>query len=120
MTNTISVKPNQNGTAVVEMSFTDEAVPPNAVTPTNLQWQLMKSDGTIVNDRSFADNSFSASGGEATVVLSWDDLALFGASDSGRRVFSIQGVYDSTAGYGLPIKDEAVFFIQQLLGQTNQ
>src|SRR6056297_1983695 len=118
MTTTISIKPNELGTAVITMSFTDED--DAAVTPTDLQWQLMKSDGTIVNDRAFADNAFTALAGEATVVLSGDDLAMFGANDSGRRVFSIQGVYDSTAGTGLPIKDEAVFVIQQLLGQTDQ
>src|SRR6056297_2747278 len=118
MTTTITIKPNELGTAIVEMSFTDED--DAAVTPTSLQWQLMKPDGTVVNDREFVDNSFTALAGEVTVVLSGDDLAMFGASDSGRRVFSIQGVYDSTAGSGLPIKDEAVFVIQQLLGQTDQ
>ena len=117
MTTKISIKPNELGTAVITMSFTDED--DAAVTPTSLQWQLMKSGGTIVNDRAFADNAFTALAGEATVVLSGDDLAMFG-DGSGRRVFSIQGVYDSTAGSGLPIKDEAVFVIQQLLGQTDQ
>jgi len=118
MTTTITVKPNELGTAVFVMSFKDEEG--EDVTPTNLQWQLMKSDGTIVNDRAFADNSFSASGGGALVVLSGDDLAMFGDKDNGRRVFSIQGEYDSTAGVGLPLKDEVNFRVQKLLGQTDQ
>ena len=118
MTTTITVKPNELGTAVITMSFTDED--DAAVTPTSLQWQLMKSDGTIVNDRAFADNAFTASAGEATVILSGDDLAMFGDKDNGRRVFSIQGEYDSTAGVGLPLKDEVNFRVQKLLGQTDQ
>ena len=119
MTTLITVKPTEKGTAVIEMAFTDEAVPPNAVTPTSLQWQLMKATGTIINSRTFALGSFTASAGAATVVLTGDDLAMFGTDDTGRRVFSIQGVYDSTAGTDLNITGEAVFFIEQLLGQTD-
>ena len=119
MTTSITIKPNEQGTAIITMAFTDEAVPPNAVTPTGLQWQLMRSGGTIVNSRTFANGSFTATAGAASITLTGDDLAMFGASDSGKRVFSIQGVYDSTAGTDLSITDEAEFSIQRLLGQID-
>ena len=118
MTTLITVKPTEKGTAVIEMAFTDEDG--TAVTPTGLQWQLMKATGTVINSRTFASGSFTATAGAATVVLTGDDLAMFGTSDTGRRVFSIQGVYDSTAGTGLHITGEAVFFVEQLLGQTDE
>ena len=115
---TLSVKPNEQSTAIVTMLFEDED--DVTVTPNNLSWQLMKTNGTVVNERSFENCGFSAAGGVAEIVLSGDDLAMFGAGDSGHRVFSIQGEYDSNAGTGLPITSEAVFQIQKLLGQTDQ
>ena len=115
---TLAVKPNERSTAIVTMSFKDEDN--NAATPSNLQWQLMQTNGTVVNERSFEDCSFSADGGSAEIVLSGDDLAMFGAYDSGHRVFSVQGEYDSNAGTGLPITGEAVFQIQKLLGQMDK
>jgi hypothetical protein len=117
MTTTISVKPSERGTAIVEMLFTDEKS--NVVTPTSLKWQFMRTSGVVINNRSFANCPFTATGGEAEVVLSGDDLAIFGSSDSGIRLFSVQGVYDSTAGTGLPLTDELIFAIQPLLGQVD-
>ena len=118
MTTLITVKPTEKGTAVIEMAFTDEDG--TAVTPTDLEWQLMRASGTVINDRTFALSSFTATAGAASITLTGDDLAMFGMDDTGRRVFSIQGVYDSTAGTDLSITGEAVFFIEQLLGQTDE
>ena len=109
-----SVKPNEKGTAVVTLAFTDED--DNTVVPTSLQWQLMKSDGTVINERTFANGSFTGT----EIVLSGDDLAIFGSSDNSRRVLSIQGEYDSNAGSGLPLKGECKFVINKLLGQVDE
>lgn len=108
------IKPNEKGTAVVTLTFTDEDGV--SVTPSSLEWQLMRGDGTIINNRSFANGSFSGD----TIVLSGDDLAVFGNRDNGSRVLSIQGEYDSSAGNGLQLKDECQFNIQRLLGQTDE
>jgi len=107
---TLSTKPNERGTAIFTLEFTDEdgAI----VIPSTSAWQLMKSDGTIVNDRDFASCSFSGT----TVVLSGDDLQLF-ASDDKKRIFAIQAAYDSTAGNDLPLVDEVQFKINPLLSQ---
>ena len=109
-----SIKPNEKGTAVVTLAFTDED--DNTVVPTSLEWQLMKSDGTVINSRTFANGSFVGT----EIVLSGNDLAIFGNSDSGNRVLSIQGVYDSTAGSDLPLKDELKFVVNRLLGQVDE
>lgn len=113
MTTYISVTPSEKGTAIVTLAFTDEDG--TTVVPTSLAWQLMRTDGTVINSRTFALGSFAGT----TVVLSGDDLAMFGATDRGVRVFSVQGVYDSDAGTGLPLKGECRFKIDALLGQAD-
>ncbi len=107
-------KPAEKGTAVITLAFVDEDG--TTVVPTGLAWQLMKTDGTVINGRTFAIGSFSGT----EVVLSGDDLVIFGDSDSGYRVFSVQGVYDSDAGTDLPINAELKFAIDRLLGQVDE
>lgn len=113
MTTDIEIQPAEKGTAVVTLSFTDEDG--NTVVPSSLAWQLMRTDGTVVNNRTFANCSFTGN----TIVLSGDDLAIFAGRDSGRRILSIQGSYDSNAGTGLPIKGECSFSISRLMGQAD-
>ena len=109
-----TTKPSEQGTAVITMAFTDEDAA--TVTPTSLAWQLMRSDnGTIINSRTFALGSFSGT----EIVLQGDDLAAFGSSDTGGRLFSVQGVYDSSAGSNLPINAELSFSVDKLLGQAD-
>ena len=108
------IHPSEKGTAVVTMAFTDENG--DAVVPTGLAWQLMRPDGTVVNSNTFALNTFTGT----QVVLGGDDLVFYDDGDSGDRVFSVQGVYNSTLGTGLHIKDELRFAISNLLGQTDQ
>ena len=110
---TISIRPKEKSTAIVTLTFVDEdgAV----VVPTSAAWQLQKLDGAIVNNRSFANCPFSGT----EVVLSGDDLAVFGLTDNGVRVFAVQAVYDSNMGAGLPLNNEVKFKIQRLLSQTD-
>jgi hypothetical protein len=109
-----SIKPAEKGTAVVTLAFTDEDG--STVVPTSLAYQLMKSDGTVINNRTFALSTFTGT----EIVLSGDDLAMYGSSDSGFRILSVQGVYDSTAGSDLPLKEECKFVIDQLVGQEDE
>lgn len=111
---TIAVRPREKGTAIVTLTFTDEdgAV----VVPTSAAWQLMRLDGTVVNERSFANCAFIGT----EVALSGDDLAMFGTTDNGKRVFAIQAVYNSDAGNNLPLNDEVTFKIQKLLSQVDE
>ena len=116
MTSTISIKPAEKGTAVVTISPTDENGDSLLFGElTNPQWQLMRHDGTVINERTFNNSSMSS----LEVVLKGDDLAIFGGSDSGIRYFSFQATYNSTLGSNLPLHDECSFSIERLLGQED-
>ena len=111
---TMSIKPAELGTAVVTMEFADSLG--NTVVPTSLYWQLQRTNGVVINNRIFTDNQFTGS----FVVLTGDDLALFGASDNTERIFSIHATYDSTYGSDLSLNAEFKFSIEKLLSQTDQ
>lgn len=109
----LEVKPTEKGTAVITMSFIDQAG--ESVMPYSLQWQLMRKNGAVVNGRTFANGSLTGT----HVVLTGNDLAMFGDGDGGVRVFSVQGEYDSSIGTGLKITGECIFKIESLLGQVD-
>jgi len=110
----ITIKPNEKGTAVVTFSFSDET--DTEVTPKTNAWQLQNTSGRIINSRSFVNGSFSGT----QIVLSGDDLALFGTTDTGNRVLGFQGTYDSDIGMNLSLTDEVTFTIESLLSQTDE
>ena len=113
MTTELTITPSEKGTAIVKLSFTDEDG--NTVIPYTLQWQLMRPSGTIVNDNFFANNDFEGT----EIVLTCDDLKIFNSNDTGKRILSVQGYYDSSAGTGLCLKGECSFYIDKLVGQTD-
>ena len=108
----ITVRPNEKGTAVVTLSFTDEDGV--IVTPNSAEWQLQDRAGNVINERSFENGSFTGD----TVVLTGNDLAIIGPTDNGVRVFAIQARYDSSAGSDLHLKDEIIFRIRDLFSQS--
>jgi len=116
MTDFISIKPSEKGTAVVTIYPVDEdGIALTFGQLNNPQWQLMKTNGTVVNDRTFALSALTG----LSWVISGDDLAIFGSRDSGNRVISFQAAYDSSAGTDLPLTAECVFTIDKLVGQTD-
>ena len=108
---TLITKPNERGTAVFTIAFTDEN--DNTVVPNTAAWQLMQTDGTVVNERSFENCSLT----ETTVVLSGDDLQLFD-NDDRERIFAVQATYDSDVGSDLSLNDEVKFKITNLVSQS--
>jgi hypothetical protein len=109
--------PMEKGTIVFTIVPTDEDDTELSFSDlTNPQWQLMKTDGTVVNGRTFAASSMTS----LEFVLSGDDLAIFGDSDRGNRVLSFYATYDSTAGSDLPLVGECTFNIQRVLGQVDE
>jgi uncharacterized lipoprotein YbaY len=94
-------------TYIVTAAFTDAAG--SDVIPTAITWTLSNSSGTVVNSRSKVVVAGAAS---ITIVLSGADLDY---DDGPSRVLTIEAVYDSTEGIGLPLKDEAVFSIVDLV-----
>jgi hypothetical protein len=113
----LTVKAVERSTFVVTAAFTDEtgaAVVPNS----GLTWSLYKRVGappvdTIVNSR---NQVAIASASSVSIVLSGADLALTAGQTRARYVL-IEGTYTSTLGT-LPIKDEVVFEIVDLVGVT--
>ena len=116
MTQEITVQPSEQGTAKVTVTLTDESGDALVFGDlTDPQWQLMRSDGTVINGRTFAASSLTS----LTWVLTGDDLAVFGGLDSGRRVLSFTAKYDSSLANDLTVNGEARFAIDQLLGQVD-
>lgn len=113
----IDIQPSEKGAAVVTIAPTDENG--NTLTIGQLKspaWQLMKKDGTVINNRSFSLCAITS----LTWVLKGDDLAMFGNQDSGYRRLSVQALYDSDVGTDLPLNDECSFYIKRLLGQADE
>lgn len=102
---------NERSTAVFTIEYLDEEL--QVISPDTSYWQLMKQDGTIMNGRTFANNSFTGT----TVVLSGDDLALDATKDI-VRIFAIEGTYTSTLGTDLPFTEEIEFNIRNLYSQV--
>ena len=128
----IPEKPAEKGTAVFKIFYTDDDG--TNVIPTDCAWQLMKSIGTIIgtapdelsfaNGRFTCDDTFVNGAGDTVtgkiLTIYGDSLAIFGGADDGERVLSVQGTYSSDAESDLPVKAEAEFTIQRLLGQVDE
>ena len=102
---------NEESTATATIEYTDST--DTVIVPDTSFWQLMKRDGTIVNNRSFANGSFAGT----TVVMTGDDLALDDAKDI-VRIFALQGTYTSNLGSGLAFTEEIEFNIRNLYSQS--
>ena len=110
----------EKGTAIVTISPVDDnGTALTFAQLTSPEWQLMNTDGTVINDRTFANSAMAS----LQFVLSGDDLAIFGESDRGNRVLSFSAQYtgtmdDSTSFTG-KIVAEGVFNIFRVLGQVD-
>jgi len=110
----------EKGTAIVTVSPVDDKGTSLAFAQlTSPEWQLMNIDGTVINDRTFANSAMTS----LQFVLSGDDLAIFGDSDRGNRVLSFSAQYtgtldDSTSFIG-NIVAEGVFNVFRVLGQVD-
>ena len=84
-----------------------------AVTPDSAIWTLTDEDGTVINSRE--DVSIATPSTTNDIILSGDDLAFSG---NGKRVVTTEAVYDSDEGNNLTLKDEYIFYIEDLLNVT--
>ena len=111
----------EKGTAIVTISPVDDnGTALTFAQLTNPEFQLMNTDGTVINDRTFANSAMTS----LQFVLSGDDLAIFGDSDRGNRVLSFSAQYtgtldDSTSFIG-NIVAEGVFNVFRVLGQVDE
>ena len=100
----ILVKAVNKSTYIITSAFTD--ADGTAVTPNALTWSLTDYEGNVINSRSGVVVTPAAS---VSIVLGALDLD----TDQGKRVFTIEGTYNSaTHGNNLPIREQASFRIK--------
>ena len=110
MSVSLSTTATDKSTLVVTASFTDENG--DAVIPTAAAWSLYNRERAIVNSRD--EVTISGLAASVDIVLSGDDLD---ASANGRtRYLLVEATYNSDAGTGLPVRQEAEFEITDLVG----
>ena len=110
----------EKGTAIVTIvPLDDNGTAVSFAQLTNPEWQLMNTDGTVINDRTFANSAMAS----LQFVLSGDDLAIFGDSDRGNRVLSFSAQYtgalDDNTSFTGNIVAEGVFNVFRVLGQVD-
>ena len=100
----------EESTFIVRMDFFDTEG--NAKAPATMSWSLFDENNRIVNERE--DVNISSPDIYEEIVLSADDLKLYGQGN-GKRVFVAEGTYYSVAyGNNLPLKGSCDFIVKQL------
>jgi len=107
-------KVKEEGTFVVTCAWKDSNG--TAVTPDSATWTLTDEDGDTINSRS--EVSISSPATTNDIVLSGDDLAIQATTDNGKRILTAEAIYDSDEGSNLPLKDEYIFYIENLTNVT--
>ncbi len=102
-------KATEQSTFVVTVSFTDEAG--DAVIPNSIGWKLTDKNRAVVNGKSA--ETVEPPAASIDLLLKGDDLNM---SDGNLRVITVEALYDSSFGSGLPLKAEVRFYIQDLHG----
>lgn len=92
----------------VTAAFTDAAG--DSVVPSAITWTLTDRDGTVINSRE--DVAVATPAASIDIVLSGDDLKY---SDGAKRILTIEATYDSDEGSDLPLKQESVIKIDDLI-----
>ena len=92
----------------ITATFYDESG--NAVAPDTMFWTLTDDEGTsVINSQE--DIEIVAPTSSESILLEGDDLVVDGNAKTKRKI-TYQGTYTSAEfGAGLPLKDEATFFI---------
>jgi len=103
----------EESTFVVTVAFEDEDG--NAVAPTSANWTLTDEDGTVINNRE--DVAISSPTSSEDIVLSGDDLAVTETGDA-VRVLTVEALYNSALGTGLPLKAEGRFVVDNLVAES--
>ena len=83
--------------------------------PTEAFWTLTDDYGTIINNRA---NVAMSPGSQYDIVLAGDDLGFPEAAATSIRKILIEATYNSNYGYGLPLRDQVTFQIDNLTAVT--
>ena len=109
MSVTITTHAIEQSTYIITAQFKD--ADDATVTPNSIAWTLTDRDGTIQNGR---DAVALTAATTVTIVLSGTDLTLVTGGDE-LKIMYFDVDYDSTEGTGLPLKEEARFFVDALV-----
>lgn len=105
-----ATKAEAGGTFIVTCAFTDEDDSP--VAPDTLTWSLYNSDGEIINSRE--DVAIESPSTSEDIVLYGDDLVVGVGHDEDECHLIINGTYTSSAGAGLPLRNQLNFYVVDL------
>lgn len=108
MATALTVDAVERSTYVITLSFTDEDGEDEI--PTSITWTLTDADGAVINE--LEDEVVGTPAAEVEIVLSGADLQVGAASVT--RVFTVEAVYDSDLGAGLPLTGSATFTVEAL------
>lgn len=108
---TLTTHAIDRSTYAVDIRFADEAGA--AVVPSSATWTLSLPTGAIVNGRSAV--AIAPLAARVTIVLAGADLAY---ADGARRYLTVEAVYTSSLGSDLPLKDQAVIIVDDLVVVT--
>jgi len=100
----------ERSTYIVTVTFTDETGA--SMVPDTLQWSLRDNYGSIVNSRASVAASVATA---VNIVLSGADL-VYEENSLSHRVLVIEATYTSANGSGLPLKDQAGFDLNDIVG----
>ena len=106
----LTLKAIEGSTYTVNAAFIDEADDPAAL-KTGSTWSLTDTAGNIIN--SLEDQTITAGSTDVDIVLTGADLFI--GTNAEERIIYLDGTYDSTLGNDLCLKDEAHFFITDLV-----
>jgi hypothetical protein len=110
----LTTNAEEQSTYAVTVAFKDDEG--TAVVPNSATWTLTDQDGAVMNSR--LDEVISPAS-SVTIVLQGDDLALdTDEIGSGRRILTIEAVYDSNIGSNLPLRESAAFTVLDLKAVT--
>ena len=109
----LSVHAKEQSTYVVTASFYDEDG--NLVVPDTIKWTLSNLGGMIINSRE--DVIIAVPVSQVEIVLSGDDLAIFGSdiSSTPKRLITVEATYTSALGANLPLNGSATFVLDAMI-----
>lgn len=97
----------EGSTFVIHAELIDEAG--EAATPNELSWTLTDTAGRIINDR---EDEALTPGATMDILLHGDDLLI--GRNGNKRIITLNGTYDSDLGSGLELRDQIIFYIDDL------
>jgi predicted NAD/FAD-dependent oxidoreductase len=110
---TLSTNLGEESSGSIVIRFRDRDDQP--VTPNGANWTLTDEDGTVINSRENVVISSPAT--QEEILLQGNDLTISSGFTgvAEKRIFTVQASYDSDLGSGIPLNEQATFYIDALV-----